>query len=227
MTDLGLDKDSHNLSIVYCASQQLMNTQIFYNSIQLLCEDDVDMMLAVIRRTPQFIAFDLYVTVEAIRFNVGEGLQHTSGAEVLQSESTHENEHVQTYVVEAFDIDAVRDVYEEFIDNDGAENNLEFFDELQVEHNVDTCPILNPTPEWFTTNTSNNIHDPSPFMETCLTSWQEGDQPTKGMLLKNKALVQHALTMFFVEHNKKYNSIKSDFDRSVVSCVHNACLWSV
>ena len=83
MTDLGLDKDSHNISIIYRAFQQLLNTQIFYNSIQLLCEDDVDMMLVVIKRTPQFIAFDLYVTVEAVRFNVSESSQHTSGAEVL------------------------------------------------------------------------------------------------------------------------------------------------
>ena len=49
MTALGLDKDSHNISIVYHASQQLVNTQIFYNSIQLLCEDDVDMMWVVIK----------------------------------------------------------------------------------------------------------------------------------------------------------------------------------
>ena len=54
---------------------------------------------------------------------------------------------------EAFNIDANRDVYEEFIDNDSAEDNPEFFDELEVEHNVDTCPTLSPTPEWFTTNT--------------------------------------------------------------------------
>ena len=55
----------------------------------------------------------------------------------------------------------------------------------------------------------------------------KGDQPTKEILLKNKALVQHALTMFFVEHNKKYKSIKLDFDRLVVSCVYNACPWLV
>ena len=93
---------------------------------------------------------------------------------------------------EAFDIDANRDVYEEFIDNDSAEDNPEFFDELQLEHNVDTCPILNPTPKWFKANTWDNIYDPSPSMETCLTSRQEGDQPTKGMLFKNKASMQHA-----------------------------------
>ena len=83
MTALGLDKDSHNISIVYHASQQLVNTQIFYNSIQLLCEDDVDMMLVVIKQKSQFIASDLYVTIEVVRFNVGEGSQHTSGVEVL------------------------------------------------------------------------------------------------------------------------------------------------
>ena len=82
----------------------------------------------------------------------------------------------------AFDIDASRDVYEKFIDNDGAKDNPEFFDELEVEHNVDTCPTLSPTPEWFTTNTWDNIHDSSLSMETCLMSRQEGDQLTKGML---------------------------------------------
>ena len=92
----------------------------------------------------------------------------------------------------AFDIDASRDVYEKFIDNDGAKDNPEFFDELEVEHNVDTCPTLSLTPEWFTTNTWDNIHDSSPSMETCLMSRQEGDQPTKGMLFKNMASEQHA-----------------------------------
>ena len=43
------------------------------------------------------------------------------------------------------------------------------------------------------------------------------------MLFKNKALVQHALTMFSVEHNKKFKYIKSDLERMVVTCVHDAC----
>ena len=34
-------------------------------------------------------------------------------------------------------------------------------------------------------------------------------------------------TIFFVEHNKKYKSIKSNFDRLVMSCVCDAYLWSV
>ena len=140
---------------------------------------------------------------------------------------SHENEYVQSNVDEAYDIYARQDVYEEFIDNDGVEDNVEFFDELHVEDNMETCPILDPTPEWFTENMWDNIHDPSPSTEMCVTSWQKGDQPTKGMQFKNKALVQHALTMYSMEHNKKYKSIKANFNRLVVSYVYDACPWLV
>jgi len=61
-------------------------------------------------------------------------------------------------------------VYEEFIDNDGVEDNVEFLDELHVEDNMETCPIPNPTPEWFTANMWDNIHDPSPYSKMCVTS---------------------------------------------------------
>ena len=44
MSTLELDKDSHDISIVYRTPQQLVGTQVFYNSIQLQCDDDVDMM---------------------------------------------------------------------------------------------------------------------------------------------------------------------------------------
>ena len=140
---------------------------------------------------------------------------------------SHENEYVQSNVDDAYDIYARQDVYEEFIDNDGVEDNVEFFDELHVEDNMETCPILDPTPEWFTENMWDNIHDPSPSTEMCVTSWQKGDQPTKGMQFKNKALVQRALTMYSTEHNKKYKSIKANFNRLVVSYVHDACFWLV
>ena len=33
--------------------------------------------------------------------------------------------------------------------------------------------------------------------------------------------------MFFVGLNKKFKYMKSDLERLVVTCVHNACLWSV
>lgn len=84
---------------------------------------------------------------------------------------THKNEDVQTYMDEAIKMDDTWNVYEEFINNDGLEDNPEFFDEQRVENNMDACPIPNPTPEWFTSNTWDNIHDPSASMETCLTSW--------------------------------------------------------
>ena len=85
MTALGLDKNSHDISIVYRALQQLVNTQVFYNLVQILHDDDVDIMWAMIKQTPQFITSDLNVTIEAIRLNVGKGSQHTSRPEELQS----------------------------------------------------------------------------------------------------------------------------------------------
>ena len=52
MVALGLDRESHEISIMYCAPQLLANTQVFYNLNLLLCDDDVDMMWTVINRTP-------------------------------------------------------------------------------------------------------------------------------------------------------------------------------
>ena len=52
MAALGLDNESHKISIVYCAAQLLVNSQVFYNSNMLPSDDDVDMMWIVIKRTP-------------------------------------------------------------------------------------------------------------------------------------------------------------------------------
>ena len=38
MSTLELDKDSHDISIVFRALQQLLGTQVFYNSIPLKCD---------------------------------------------------------------------------------------------------------------------------------------------------------------------------------------------
>ena len=81
MEALGLDKESHKISIVYHAPQLLVNTQVVYNSNPLGCDVDVDMMWTVIKRTPQFIASDLYVTVEAVGFHASASSQHGSGVE--------------------------------------------------------------------------------------------------------------------------------------------------
>ena len=81
MEALGLDRESHKISIVYRAPQLLVNTQVVYNSNPLGCDADVDMMWTVIKRTPQFIASDLYVTVEAVGFHASASSQHGSGVE--------------------------------------------------------------------------------------------------------------------------------------------------
>nr|POF03392.1 hypothetical protein CFP56_60581 [Quercus suber] len=60
------------------------------------------------------------------------------------------NEDIQTDFDDAIEIDDTQDMYEEFIDNEGPEDNPEFVDELQVENNVNACPNPNPNPDWFT-----------------------------------------------------------------------------
>ena len=42
MAALGLDRESHKISIMYRAPQLLMNSQVFYNSNMLPSDDDVD-----------------------------------------------------------------------------------------------------------------------------------------------------------------------------------------
>ena len=81
MVTLGLVRESHKISIVQRASQLLVNTQVFYNSNPLDCDADVAMMWTVIKRTPQFIVFDLYVTIETVGFHASASSQHTSTVE--------------------------------------------------------------------------------------------------------------------------------------------------
>ena len=126
------------------------------------------------------------------------------------------------------DIDASRDVYEEFIDIDGPVDEAEVLDGTQIENNEEDCPSTVSIPEWFTSNTWDNINDPSPTLGTKqLTSWHKDDQLTKGMLFQNKASIHYVLTFYFVEHNKQYKVIKSDTNRLVVRCIHEACSWSI
>ena len=44
MKDLGLDSESHKISIMYRAPRLLVNTQVVYNSNPLGCDADMDMM---------------------------------------------------------------------------------------------------------------------------------------------------------------------------------------
>ncbi|XP_030958317.1 uncharacterized protein LOC115980177 [Quercus lobata] len=116
------------------------------------------------------------------------------------------------------DIDASRDVYEEFIDIDGPMDDAEVLDVPQIEKNKEDCPTTVHILEWFTSNTCDNINDPSLALRTGhLKSWHKGDHPATGMLFKNKASVQYVLTLYSIEHNKQNKVIKSNTNRLVAT----------
>ena len=90
--------------------------------------------------------------------------------------SSHAYEHVQAYMDGGIDIDANQDEYEEFIDTDRKVDKAEVLDGTQIENNEEDCPSTISIPEWFTSNTWDNINDPSPALGTGqLTSWQKDD----------------------------------------------------
>ena len=142
--------------------------------------------------------------------------------------SSHTYEHVQAYMDGGIDIDASQDEYEEFIDIDGPVDEAEVIDGTQIENNEEDCPSKVSILKWFTSNTWDNINDPSPALGTGqLISWHKDDQPAKGMLFQNKSSIHYVLTLYFVEHNKQYKVIKSDTKRLVMQCIHEACPWSI
>nr|POE67880.1 hypothetical protein CFP56_62936 [Quercus suber] len=75
--------------------------------------------------------------------------------------STHTYEHVQAYMDGGLDIDVSRDLYEEFINTDGPVDEAEVLDGTQIENNEEDSPTTVTIPEWFTSNTWDNINDPS------------------------------------------------------------------
>ena len=78
MEALRLDRESHKISIVYRVPQILVSTQVVYNLNPLGSDADVDMMWAVIKRTPQFIASDCTLLVGKFnRFNTYRLIQTT------------------------------------------------------------------------------------------------------------------------------------------------------
>ena len=103
--------------------------------------------------------------------NAVDDLDNTEEAKVLVATQTHDvggsnhaYEHVQAYMDGGLDIDPSRDVYKKFINNDGPMDNLEVLDKLQVEQNEEACPNTVLIPEWFTSNTWDNINDPLPSL---------------------------------------------------------------
>ena len=142
--------------------------------------------------------------------------------------SSHTYEHVEAYMDGGIDIDTNRYEYEDFIDTNGPVDEAEVIDGTQIENNEEDCPSTISIPEWFTSNTWDNINDPSPALGTRQrTSCYKDDQPAKGMLFQNKASIHYVLTLYSVEHNKQYKVITSDTKRLVVRCIHEACPWSI
>ena len=76
---MGLDHSRHNISIVYRAPQRVVDTQVFYNSLQLSGGAEVKMMWEVVAQMVArgFVASNLSVTVELATVEAGEGSQHT------------------------------------------------------------------------------------------------------------------------------------------------------
>ena len=76
---MGLDHSRHNISIMYQAPQRVVDTQVFYNSLQLLGGAEVKMMWEVAAQMVArgFVTLDLYVTIKPATVEAREGSQHT------------------------------------------------------------------------------------------------------------------------------------------------------
>ena len=78
LTAMGLDHFRHNISFVYWAPQRVVDTQVFYNSLQLSSNAEVKMMQEFVEQmlVKGFIALNLYVTIKLAIVEVREGSQH-------------------------------------------------------------------------------------------------------------------------------------------------------
>ena len=83
---------------------------------------------------------------------------------------TSENEDDHGLSDDATHIDVTRDDFEELLDTVGEHEDVNHIDDVVVEENIDTCPGPNPTPEWFTKNTWDNMFHPSLVMQAEVSS---------------------------------------------------------
>ncbi|KAF3973498.1 hypothetical protein CMV_003078 [Castanea mollissima] len=280
-----LDHSRHKISIVYRAPQRVLDTHVFYNSLQLSSGTQVKMMWEIVEQmvVKGFFASDLYVTVEPTIVEAGEGSQHTVldgtvdehidsiplqsyqgcaentgdeyGTEPWQTfphashieeeqgpQEVHAGEHFSHDELhggtsependdglgdDATDIDVTRDEFEERLETMGEHDDVDHIEDVVVEENRDTCPGPDPTPEWFTKNSWDNMFDPSPVMQAEVSSWTPGQQPMKGMVFATKFAVRHALTWYALRENFKFKTEHSDSERLMVSCEDDSCPWSV
>ena len=127
-----------------------------------------------------------------------DGPQQVHEGEHLSHDELHggtsENEDDHGLGDDATHIDVTRDDFEEFLDTMGDDEDVDHIEDVVVGENRDTCPPPDPTPEWFTQNTWDNMCDPSPVMQAEVSSSTPGEQPVKGMVFATKLAVRHALT---------------------------------
>ena len=160
-----------------------------------------------------------------------EGLQQVHEGEHLSNDELHkgtsENEDDHGLGDDATHIDVTRDDFEELLDTMGEHENVDHIEDVVVEENRETCPGPDPTPEWFTKNTWDNVFDPSPVIQAEVLSWMPGEQPIKGMVFATKLAVRHALTWYAVRENFSFKNEHSDSKRLMVSCEDDSYPWSV
>nr|POE49687.1 hypothetical protein CFP56_31140 [Quercus suber] len=126
MATLGLDRESHKISIVYHALQLLMNTQFIVSNLNVIVEAVVFHTSASSQHAsrveePPSSPLDMYPSVaDAMPFpyntqpcSAVDDLDNTEEAKVLGTTQTHDvggsshaYEHVQAYIDEGLDIDA-------------------------------------------------------------------------------------------------------------------------
>ena len=71
---------------------------------------------------------------------------------------------------DATHIDVSRDDFEELLDTMGEHEDVDHIEDVVVEENRETCPGPDPTSEWFTQNSWDNMFDPSPVMQAEVSS---------------------------------------------------------
>ena len=71
------------------------------------------------------------------------------------------------------------------------------------------------------------MFDPSPVMQTAVSSCQPGEQLVKGMVFPTKLAVRGALTWYVVRENFSFKTEHSDSERLMVSCKDDSYPWLV
>lgn len=149
------------------------------------------------------------------------------GEHLSHDEGTSKNEDDYGLGNDATHIDVTMDDFEELLDTMGEHEDVDHIEEVVVEENRDTCPDPDPTSEWFTKNTWDNMFDPSPIIQAEVSSWMPGEQPMKEMVFATKVAMRHALTWYAVQENFSFKTKHLSSERLMVSYEDDSCPWSV